>query len=454
MTHRPSTFATSAGEAQAHAAPSASSWQGRLAAFLPDRTLWSKILAPEAITDDPAPSVKDLGAYLADHAPALWMLGKVQAGKSSLAQSLSGDPTIDVGDGFRPCTATAQVYDIPRDAPILRILDTRGLGETAYDPAEDLAWAETRAQVVLVAMRAMDAAQTAVMRVVHEVRARHPGWPIIVAQTALHEGYPRGANHPSVYPYLASSTDEAAFAHRNVVPDGLARALLHQRSLFADIPGGAPIIFVPVDITTSHDALTPHAFGRDTLIDAITKVAPALLAGLATSARQAPAHQTPADKRRAAARPHVIGHAIAAGAADAFPVAGLVAVPSLQAKLLHTLARLHGIPWTRAHIAAFSGALGAGTLGRVLSGFGARQLAKLVPGYGQTIGATTAAAASFATTYALGQTACVYLERVALGDEGTTGLNEVYADALREAFTFAPNAATAPKSNPASDPAG
>ena len=65
--------------------------------------------------------------------------------------------------------------------------------------------------------------------------------------------------------------------------------------------------------------------------------------------------------------------------------------------------------------------------------FGARQLAKLVPVYGQTAGAAAAAAMSFATTYALGKAAVVYLERRSARRSGIEGVREAYEEALARA---------------------
>ena len=73
---------------------------------------------------------------------------------------------------------------------------------------------------------------------------------------------------------------------------------------------------------------------------------------------------------------------------------------------------------------------------RTASTFGIRQLVKLVPVYGQTVGAATAAAASFAATYAIGKAASYYLARRKRGAE-VENLAAVYRNALREAFGMA-----------------
>ena len=140
------------------------------------------------------------------------------------------------------------------------------------------------------------------------------------------------------------------------------------------------------------------------------------------------------DARVRRAGQHVLGYATAAAAADVVPVAGAVAVPAVQAKMLHSLGEICGVEWDRRMMGEFAGALGAGVLARLATTFGARQLAKLVPVYGQTAGAAAAAAMSFATTYALGTAAIVYLERRRAGGAGIEGVREAYEQALRSAF--------------------
>ena len=81
--------------------------------------------------------------------------------------------------------------------------------------------------------------------------------------------------------------------------------------------------------------------------------------------------------------------------------------------------------------------MGATTLLRVASGFGARELAKLVPIYGQTAGAAAAAGMSFATTYALGKAACYFLSRRKAGATDPAGVAQAYKDALSSALRLA-----------------
>ena len=182
----------------------------------------------------------------------------------------------------------------------------------------------------------------------------------------------------------------------------LARALAHQRSLFQSLPGRGALAFVPIDFTQAGDGFDPVDYGREALVEALIAAAPA---AVAVALAELP---TPDDGRSGKLNAHILGFALAAGASDAFPVAGIVAVPMVQAAMLQQLGKLCGASWDKRDYAEFAGALGVGTLVRTASSFGVRQLVKLIPVYGQTAGAAAAAAASFAATYAMGKAAALF----------------------------------------------
>ncbi len=387
----------------------------RISASLGD--VWNAAAAP---VRDPAIDAA-IASKAAGAAPVVWLLGKVQSGKSSIVRGLTGASEAEIGSGFKACTATARIYEHPSDAPVIRFLDTRGLGEAAYDHHADIEVAEAQAQLLLVVMKATDAAQDAVLDVVAAVRARKPDWPILVAQTCLHEAYAHGEGH--IVPYPFDDAGRAAAA----LPGDLGRMLAWQRDQFGRLPGRGAVAFVPLDFTRDDDGLKPALYGIEALHAALLRIAPdGVVAALA-------AGDGGGEVARRAGQ-HILGYAMAAGAADALPVAGAVAVPAIQAKLLHSLADIHGVAWDRRMVGEIAGALGAGLLTRMATTFGARQIAKLIPVYGQTAGAAAAAAMSFATTYALGKAAQVYLERRRGGGEGTSGVKEAYEEALRGAF--------------------
>jgi uncharacterized protein (DUF697 family) len=364
------------------------------------------------------------------YAPVVWLLGKVQSGKTSVIRAITQSSDAAIGDGFRPCTRTARLYAFPNDMPVLRFLDTRGLGEANYDPAEDLAFSERSAHLVLVTMRAMDSDQGAVFEALHKVRSRHRDWPIVVAQTSLHDAYRPGEGHTIPYPFEPKAPP-AAIAR---IPTDLMRALAYQRTLFDALPGRGALLFAPVDLTKPEDGLPPADYGLDALTEALATVAPA---GMLSALTAMPGFK--ADPRARSADPIVMGHSMAAAGGDLvpIPVAGAIAASTIQVRMLSQLGRLYGIEWDRRAYAELTAAIGAGTVAKVAAGVGLRQLAKFLPVYGQTAGAAASAAASFAVTYALGKAAVYYLHGRRLGTADRTGIAAAYQQALREAFRMA-----------------
>jgi uncharacterized protein (DUF697 family) len=370
----------------------------------------------------------DTRAPIADKArqfaPVVWLVGKVQSGKTSIIRALTQATDAEIGAGFRACTRTARVFDFPDEAPIIRFLDTRGLGEAGYDPTADIAFCEGRAHLMLAVAKALDSEQHALLDVIAQARQRYPDWPLVVAQTSLHEGYAAGTGHVLPYPY-------ASYPYSDALPEPLTKSLTHQQTQFKKVAGKSGLRFVPIDFTQPGDGYEPTEYGRESLVSALIAAAPVAV-GLALT--ELPGAQGVTDGRKANA--HIMGFAVAAGASDAVPVAGVVAVPMVQAAMLRQLAKLHGTHWDRRTYAEFLGALGASTLVRTASTFGIRQLVKLIPGYGQTVGAAAAAAASFATTYAIGKAASYFLERRRRG-ESADEVAAVYRETLQNAFRLA-----------------
>jgi uncharacterized protein (DUF697 family) len=284
-------------------------------------------------------------------------------------------------------------------------------------------------------MRAMDPEQGALIDALRKVRARHPDWPIVIAQTTLHDAYPPGQGHVLPYPFDARAPmkpDERLAVER--IPTDLVRSLAYQRTLLDVLPGRGAILFVPVDLTKPEDRLPPSDYGLEALTEALATVAPA---GMKAALTAMPGFQ--ADPKARSADPVIMGHAMAAGGSDLvpFPVAGTIASSTIQARMLGQLGVLYRIDWDRRAYTELSAALGAGTLAKVAASIGIRQLAKMLPVYGQTAGAAASAAASFAVTYALGKAAVFYLHGRRLGTSDRQGISDTYQQALREAFRIA-----------------
>ena len=193
--------------------------------------------------------------------PVFWTLGKVQQGKTSIIRALTGRNDAEIGKGFRACTHTSRVYAYPDDEGcFLKFLDTRGLGEVGYDPAEDIEVFADQSHCIIVVLKAMDHAQQDVLHALRAIRKHRPQWPVIVCQTTLHEGYPGGVEHIVPYAYDQDSFSEA-------VPSELARSLAAQRGWFDD----EPVRFVPLDFTFADHGqrvYEPADYGLDALWEA------------------------------------------------------------------------------------------------------------------------------------------------------------------------------------------
>jgi uncharacterized protein (DUF697 family) len=352
--------------------------------------------------------------------PVVWLIGKAQSGKTSIVRALTGSPAAEIGNGFRPCTRTARIYDFPEEAPVARFLDTRGLGEVAYDPSEDIRFCESQAHLLLGVMKAMDPGQDAVFEVLRAVRRRHPQWPVIVAQTGLHEGYPRDADHSLPYPF-----DSEPWPAK--VPHDLARALRDQRERLGPLRGDTPPCWVPVDLTLPEDGFPPADYGLDALWSAIGEIS-----SLDLRARLG-ADPAVRDTLARAAHPHILGYALAAAGVGAIPVPAvdLVGVTAIQAKLLHSLSELYGQSWGRREISELFGLLGLGVGASYATRLIGRSLVKLIPALGQALGAIWGASASGATTYALGKAAAYYFARRRHGGRvDPEAVRQVYQEAL------------------------
>jgi uncharacterized protein (DUF697 family) len=343
---------------------------------------WRNLISPRL----EAETIKTLPA------PVFWLLGKPQAGKTSLVRVLTGSPEAIIGNGFQACTKTAQLYDFPdHENCLMRFLDTRGLGESYYDPSEDLNLFQTQAQLLIIVMKAMDHAQAPVLEALHAIREIRPEWPLLVVQTCLHEGY-GGAEHILPYPYAATNWLDK-------VPEDLRRSLQMQRQWFA---GMDKVRFVALDFTPVEEGWEPPDYGLEALWEALSALGWEYL-------RQALRNED-STARLSRAHPHIVAYSVAAAGFELLPpLAGAAAVAGVQLKMFQAIASLYNKPWDTRYASEIMSVLGLG-YGLRMAG---RQILKVIPGWGQAVTALYSGAA----TYALGQVLCRYFERGAHTDE-------------------------------------
>ena len=351
-------------------------------------------------------------------APVVWLVGKTGAGKSSIVAVLTGHVQAEVGNGFAPCTRTARVFDYPEDAPLIRFLDTRGLEEPGYDPAEDISWAEGQSHLILAVVRVADSAQQSVLSVLRTARNRHPDWPIVVAQTGLHDLYPTGMAHQNPYGFAGEAEV------RGETPRGLHQALAYQRSLLAGLPGAAPM-FVPIDFTRAEDGYVPPDYGSDALRKALVTAGLQVFEGSEQAEKDAFARRC---------RATILSYATlaAGGAAIPVPFVDMATFATTNGLMLRALGQHYRVEWTYATFSRFFGAIGFGALFWWGLRFGLVELLKLIPVLGTGAGGVINGALAFSLTAGLGQAASAWLDRLRLGETAPRDeVRSAFAEGLR-----------------------
>ena len=308
--------------------------------------------------------------YQRQNLPTIWLLGNTGAGKSSLVKALTNGSDIDIGNGFSPCTKSAYVYPFPSKHPIVKFLDTRGLAETHYDPTEDITQATQKGHLLTLVAKTEEVEQSSVIQALKTIKLSKKIEHILIVYTAA----------------------------KQVSNQDAQRLIQYKQRQFESV-WGKELPYVAVDFECD-DGSTYHS---TELIDALSEKLP--IVGLMIEEKD---HQCAEEGNFDQLENEILWYAGTASATDLLPVVGLVSVPTIQAKMLHSLANQYGIEWNTRVFSEFIGALGT-TFGLQYGArFGIRELIKLVPYYGQTVGAVTAAAMSFGTTYGLGRVACYF----------------------------------------------
>lgn len=334
-------------------------------------------------SDSPTPSDRSI--------PVLWLLGKTGAGKSSLVQAMTGKDAAEIGNGFVPCTRTADAFDFPEGDPVLRFLDTRGLGEAGYRPDADLASNGTASQMVLLLSRLDDPVQGNVAEALAQVVRKKPDLPVVVLHTAA-DRVPDPAERRRI-----RSANQSLF----------------EKAVKRDLPS------LELDLSTPSKA--------DLL--GLKKVLAATLPSVALLLDRRKARDAE-EVAFLAHRGTILRYAGMATASGAVPVVGAATAPALQLALVTALANIYGLPWDRDRLIAFVSALGTGVVGGALIGILGRSLAGFIPVVGQTAVPVLTAGYGFASTYAVGRAAAYWMYHTKAG-------HKVDEQALRDRYLAA-----------------
>ncbi len=345
------------------------------------------------------------------------LLGKPQAGKSSIVRGLTGVSAEIIGQGFRPHTQNTQRYAYPsEELPLLVFTDTVGLGDTRRDTQElvselldELDVETRRARILILTVRITDFATDTLQDIARQLRQQHPEIPCLLAITCLHELYPPSVvDHPD-YPPEFEEVQRVAGA---------------LQGSFESWYDGV----VWLDFTLEDDGFTPVFYGLEALRDAIAELLPQAEARAIHELLAEGTTQELGDLYRDVGRRYILAFSVMAAtlAAVPLPFATMPVLTALQVSLVGVIGRLYGQTLSPSQAGGVVSAIAGGFLAQLVG----RELVKFIPGLGSALAASWAAA----YTWALGEGACVYF-----GDlmGGKTPDPQKIQQAMNEAFEAA-----------------
>jgi uncharacterized protein (DUF697 family)/predicted GTPase len=326
------------------------------------------------------------------------LIGKPQAGKSSIVRGLTGVSAEIVGQGFRPHTQSTTRYDYPsKELPLLVFTDTVGLGDIDRDTdslikelVSDLETETSRPRIIILTVKINDFAIDTLRQIAKDLRQKYPQIPCLLAVTCLHEIYPTSQiDHPE-QPTSIESVDRAFTAIQQAFVGLFDRSVL-------------------IDFTLADDGYTPEFYGLETMRETLADLLPeaearamSQLLETGTPAMNGDSGDKIGNIYRDVARRYILPFSIAAGTVAAIPLpfADLPVLTAIQVSMVGLLGKLYGQTLTRSQAGGVVSAIAGGFVAQLV----ARQLIKFIPGFGSVISASWAAA----YTVALGESACVY----------------------------------------------
>ncbi|WNZ25750.1 hypothetical protein HJG54_24875 [Leptolyngbya sp. NK1-12] len=319
------------------------------------------------------------------------LIGKPQAGKSSIVRGLTGVSAEIVGQGFRPHTQHMQRYAYPsEDLPLLVFTDTVGLGDVTQETEAiiqeligDLKQSSQRARVLILTVKINDFAVDTLRHIAQQLRRQYPQIPCLLAVTCLHEVYPSSmVDHPAYPPDL---------------PD-VERAFAAQQQAFAGLYDRAVLI----DFTLEEDDYHPVFYGLEALRDNLAELLPEAEARAIHQLLDEGVGKQLGNLYRDVGRRYMTAFSVMAAtlAAVPLPFATMPVLTALQVSMVGLLGKLYGQTLSPSQAGGIVSAIAGGFLAQAIG----RELIKFLPGFGSVIAASWAAA----YTWALGEAACVY----------------------------------------------
>ncbi|MFB2893896.1 YcjF family protein [Aerosakkonemataceae cyanobacterium BLCC-F50] len=319
------------------------------------------------------------------------LIGKPQAGKSSIVRGLTGVSAEIVGQGFRPHTQNTQRYVYPsEDLPLLVFTDTVGLGDVnqntqgIIDELIGDLQKTNRAKILILTVKTNDFATDTLRQIAEQLRKKYPDIPCLLAVTCLHEVYPHDIdNHPSYPPDF----------------EEVNRTFTALKDAFSGLYDRA----IQIDFTLEEDGYTPVFYGLEALRDALADLLPEAEANAIYQLldREETGRKL-GNLYRDVGRRYIMAFSIMAAtlAAVPLPFATMPVLTALQVSMVSLLGNLYGQTITPSQAGGIVSAIAGGFLAQAIG----RELVKFIPIFGSVIAASWAAA----YTWSLGEAACVY----------------------------------------------
>ena len=362
----------------------------RLKKLLPDTDLAKKAANLFNVSDE---RVAEILAGVREKLPTTEaiLIGKPQAGKSSIVRGLTGVSAEIVGQGFRPHTQNTERYAYPsEDLPLLIFTDTVGLGDIDKDTQDIIGELESglnqktqRARILILTVKISDFATDTLQQITKQLRRDYPNIPCLLTVTCLHEVYPNDAtDHPEYPPTYVE----------------IKRAFKTLQQDFQDVCDRSILI----DFTLEEDGFHPTFYGLSALTDALAELLPEAESKTIYQLLDNNVGDELGNLYRDTARRYLVAFSTMAAtlAAVPLPFATMPVLTVLQISLVGLLGKLYGQTLSPSQAGGIASAIAGGFFAQAIG----KELVKFIPGFGSVIAASWAAA----YTWSLGEGACVY----------------------------------------------